>query len=60
MKIYAASNLGYDSLQENGLIKYEKLTKQYLITEKGLRFLHAYDQIIELLSSKNKEMKITI
>ena len=47
-------------LQENGLIKYDKLTKEYQITEKGIRFLHAYDKIIELLSSKNKEMKITI
>jgi len=47
-------------LQENDLIKYEKLTKQYQITEKGIRFLHAYNQILELFSSKNNEMKITI
>jgi len=47
-------------LQENDLLRYEKLTKQYKITEKGLKFLHSYDQIIELLSSKNKEGKIII
>jgi len=47
-------------LQENDLLKYEKLTKQYRITEKGIKFLHSYDQILELLSSKNKENKITI
>ena len=47
-------------LQDNELLKYEKLTKQYKITEKGLKFLHSYDQITDLLSSKNKEKKITI
>ncbi|TLX83692.1 MAG: hypothetical protein E6L00_00145 [Thaumarchaeota archaeon] len=47
-------------LQDNDLIKYEKLTKQYKITEKGLKFLHSYVQITNLLSSKNKEYKITI
>jgi len=47
-------------LQENDLIRYEKLTKQYRITEKGIKFLHSYDQILELLSLKNKEKKITI
>ena len=47
-------------LQDNDLLKYEKLTKQYKITEKGLKFLHSYDQITDLLSSKNKEKKITI
>ena len=47
-------------LQENDLLRYEKLTKQYRITERGLKFLHSYDQILELLSSKNKEKKIII
>lgn len=47
-------------LQENELLRYEKLTKQYRITEKGIKFLHSYDQILELLSSKNKEKKIII
>ena len=47
-------------LQENDLIKYEKLTKQYRITEKGLKFLHSYDEILDLFSSKNKERKIII
>ena len=47
-------------LQENELLRYEKLTKQYRITEKGIKFLHSYDQILELLSLKNKEEKIII
>ena len=47
-------------LQDNDLLRYEKLTKQYKITEKGLKFLHSYDQILDLLSSKNKEKKIII
>ena len=47
-------------LLDNDLVKYEKLTKQYKTTEKGLKFLHSYDQITEILSSKNKEKKITI
>jgi predicted transcriptional regulator len=47
-------------LQDNELVKYEKMTKQYKITEKGLKFLHSYDQILDLLSSKNKEKKIII
>ncbi|HEV2192902.1 MAG TPA: winged helix-turn-helix domain-containing protein [Nitrosopumilaceae archaeon] len=47
-------------LQGNGLITYDKMTRQYKITEKGLKFLHSYDQILELLSSKNKEKKIVV
>ena len=47
-------------LQENDLIKYEKLTKQYRITDRGLKFLRSYDQILDLLSSKNKDKKILI
>jgi predicted transcriptional regulator len=51
---------GYlEFLQENDLIKYEKLTKQYRITDRGLKFLHSYDQIIDLLS-KNRDKKIMI
>ncbi len=47
-------------LQENDLIKYEKPTKQYKITERGLKFLRSCDQIIDLLSSKNNGKKILI
>ena len=47
-------------LQDNKLIQYEKMTKQYMITEKGLKFLRSYDQILDLFSSKNKEKKIII
>ncbi|HEV2192906.1 MAG TPA: winged helix-turn-helix domain-containing protein [Nitrosopumilaceae archaeon] len=47
-------------LRDNDLLRYEKLTKQYRITEKGFKFLHSYDQILELLSFKNKEKKIVI
>jgi len=47
-------------LQGNKLIQYEKMTKQYMITEKGLKFLRSYDRILDLFSSRNKEKKIVI
>ena len=47
-------------LQGNKLIQYEKMTKHYMITEKGLKLLRSYDQILDLFSSKNKEKKILI
>lgn len=39
-------------LQENDLIKYEEGAQVYIITEKGLQFLHAYDEISELVTPK--------
>jgi predicted transcriptional regulator len=57
---YALVNQYLNFVQENGLIKYEKMTKQYRITEKGIKFLHSYDQMVDLLSSKNKESTIVI
>ena len=44
-------------LQENELIKYEKLTKQYKTTAKGIEFLHSYEKIFELLSDNNATNK---
>lgn len=38
-------------LQENGLIKYEE-GALYRVTEKGLQFLEAYDEISELITLK--------
>ena len=57
---YALVNEYLKFLQDNDLIKYEKMTRQYRITEKGLKFLRSYDEILDLLSSKTKEKKIII
>ena len=37
-------------LQERDLLKYEEGSQIYTITEKGLRFMNAYDDIRELVS----------
>jgi len=46
-------------LEERNLIVYEKGTQQYRTTERGLRFMNAYDKISELIpSTENRnEMK---
>lgn len=36
-------------LEQKGLIVYEQAPQQYKITEKGLRFIDAYDKIRELV-----------
>ena len=40
-------------LQEKGLIIREAETQTYKLTEKGLHFLHIYEQISELISVSN-------
>jgi len=42
-------------LQERDLLKYEEGTQHYTITEKGLRFINAYDEIRELVSGGTEE-----
>ena len=37
-------------LQEKGLIMYEEGVQHYKLSEKGLHFLHVYEQISELVS----------
>ncbi|SMH71419.1 winged helix-turn-helix domain-containing protein [Candidatus Nitrosotalea okcheonensis] len=39
-------------LQDNNLIKYETATQLYKATEKGIHFIHAYDEISDLISAK--------
>lgn len=39
-------------LQKNELIKYEEGAQLYRVTEKGLQFLEAYDEISELITLK--------
>ena len=41
-------------LEERQLIKYEPGSSLYLLTEKGIRFMDAYDKINELLPSVNE------
>ncbi len=45
-------------LQENNLVKYEEGTQLYRVTEKGRHFLHAYEEISDLVSSKVDGNKI--
>ena len=42
-------------LQDRQLLKYEEGSQIYTITEKGLRFMNAYDQIRELVSGNEEE-----
>jgi predicted transcriptional regulator len=46
-------------LQERGLIAYDTSTQLYNLTEKGSRFMNAYDQIHELVpnASERNEMR---
>ena len=41
-------------LEERQLIKYEAGSQLYVLTEKGLRFMNAYDKINELVPSINE------
>jgi predicted transcriptional regulator len=43
-------------LQERELIFYEQGMQKYKLTEKGLRFLHVYEQISELISLPNTRL----
>jgi predicted transcriptional regulator len=42
-------------LQDRQLLKYEEGSQVYTITEKGLRFMNAYDEIRELVSGNEDE-----
>jgi predicted transcriptional regulator len=42
-------------LQDRQLLKYEEGSQIYTITEKGLRFMNAYDDIRELVSGTPEE-----
>jgi predicted transcriptional regulator len=42
-------------LQDRQLLKYEEGSQIYTITEKGLRFMNAYDDIRELVSGTSEE-----
>jgi len=41
-------------LEERQLIKYEPGSQLYVLTEKGLKFMNAYDKISELVPSVNE------
>jgi predicted transcriptional regulator len=41
-------------LEERQLIKYEPGSQLYVLTDKGLRFMNAYDKINELVPSINE------
>jgi predicted transcriptional regulator len=43
-------------LTEKGLIEFRKLERVYSTTEKGMQFLHMYNQIIEVINA-TKQIK---
>lgn len=45
-------------LQEKGLLSYEDGSHLYRLTEKGLRFMNAYDEIEELVSAVNEKKSV--
>ncbi len=42
-------------MQENGLVRYEEGTQLYKITEKGMKIMHLYEEIDDMISTKNNE-----
>ena len=46
-------------LEERQLIKYEPGTQVYVLTDKGLRFMNAYDKINQLVPSINEDKSQT-
>lgn len=60
-KIMYKAFLSYAQLKEylalllqNGLLEYLEGEQVYKITQKGMRFLQLYDQVGQLISSKNE------
>lgn len=47
-------------LEKSNLLKYEEGTQLYKITDKGRHFLHAYDEISELVSSKTNGKLVNV
>ncbi|MDG6999030.1 MAG: hypothetical protein JRN15_07945 [Nitrososphaerota archaeon] len=45
-------------LQRKGLIQYEEGEQIYRVTEKGLRFMNAYDEIRDLVSDEGDNFKL--
>ncbi len=43
-------------MQENGLVRYEEGTQLYKITEKGMKVMHLYEEIDDMISTKNNEI----
>ena len=47
-------------LQDNNLIKYEEGSQLFRVTEKGRRFMQAYNEISDLVSSKTNSKTINV
>jgi predicted transcriptional regulator len=45
-------------LEESSLIKYDATSQLYLLTEKGLKFMNAYEKINELVPSINESKEL--
>src|ERR1022692_3782621 len=52
---YAQVKEYLEFLQQKELIKYEQGTQLYKLTERGLHYLRAFDQINEIISINGKE-----
>lgn len=51
---FAQTNYYLHHLMESRLIKYDKKSNLYTITEKGVKFLHTYSEISELFSGNSE------
>jgi predicted transcriptional regulator len=56
---YAQVKEYLEFLQSKDLLSYEEGTQLYRLTERGLRFLRAFDQISDMISVDNKSVTET-
>lgn len=42
-------------MEENGLVRYETGTQLYRITEKGMKVMHLYEEIDDMITTRNNE-----
>jgi predicted transcriptional regulator len=47
-------------MEENGLVGYETGTQLYRITEKGMKVMHLYEEIDDMITTKNNESMVRL
>jgi predicted transcriptional regulator len=57
---YAQVKEYLEFLQGKDLLRYQEGTQLYMLTERGLHFLRAFDQISEMIAVNNKTETATI
>ncbi|TLX84375.1 MAG: hypothetical protein E6K98_02790 [Thaumarchaeota archaeon] len=50
---FTQTNYYLDHLVENKVIRYDEQARLFKITDKGIKFLHTYEKISQLLSDNN-------